>query len=86
MPRDRYAAARLRTPGEVKAALADHDLRNEDICSFKPKNALSLVRATVARRRGKITDEAIPAMTGFALEPDGKPLVTYLGHARPRGR
>lgn len=84
MPPGRYTAARLRPPEEVAAVLAAHGLRNEDVCSFKPKNVLDLVRATVARRRGKIDDEAIPGMTDFVLEPDGKPIVTYLGHARPR--
>ncbi|MEV5569720.1 methyltransferase domain-containing protein [Spirillospora sp. NPDC052269] len=83
MPPDRYSAARLRTPGEVAATLAAHGLRNEDVCSFKPKNVLDLVRATMARRAGRIDDEAIPGMTDFVLEPDGKPIVTYLGHARP---
>lgn len=86
MPRGRYTAARLRTPEEVAAALAAHGLRNEDVCSFKPANVLDLVRATVARRKGRIADEAIPGMTGFVLEPDGKPIVTYLGHARPDRR
>ncbi|MGI5330915.1 class I SAM-dependent methyltransferase, partial [Actinomadura nitritigenes] len=76
MPRGRYAAARLRTPAEVAAALAAHGLRNEDVCPFKPANVLDLVRATVARRKGRIADEAIPGMTGFVLEPDGKPIVT----------
>ncbi|WP_232028488.1 class I SAM-dependent methyltransferase [Streptomyces lincolnensis] len=82
MPRHRYAAARLRTPGEVEAALAANGLRHEGVCSFKPESVLGLVRAVIARRSGKITDAAIPAMTGFVLEPDGKPVVTYLGHAR----
>ncbi|WP_344274560.1 class I SAM-dependent methyltransferase [Actinomadura napierensis] len=84
MPRDRYTAVRLRTPEEVRAALAAHGLRNEDVCSFKPKSVLGLVRAIIARRSGKITDEAVPAMTGFVLEPGGRPVVTYLGCARPR--
>jgi 2-polyprenyl-6-hydroxyphenyl methylase / 3-demethylubiquinone-9 3-methyltransferase len=84
MPRGRYTAARLRTPEEVAATLAAHGLRNEDVCSFKPANVLDLVRATVARRKGTIDDEAIPGMTGFVLEPEGKPIVTYLGHARKR--
>ncbi|MEU9016829.1 methyltransferase domain-containing protein [Actinomadura sp. NPDC048394] len=82
MPRGRYSAARLRPPEEVAATLAAHGLRNEDVCSFKPANVLDLVRATVARRKGRIDDEAIPGMTRFVLEPDGKPIVTYLGHAR----
>ncbi|RFU40224.1 methyltransferase domain-containing protein [Actinomadura logoneensis] len=84
MPRGRYTAARLRTPQEVAAAFAAHGLQNEDVCSFKPANVLDLVRAVVARRKGRIDDEAIPAMTGFVLEPNGKPIVTYLGHALAR--
>jgi len=82
MPHGRYTAARLRTPEEVTAVLAAHGLRNEDVCSFKPKNVLDLVRASVARRQGKIGDEAMPGMTSFVLEPEGKPIVTYLGYAR----
>jgi 2-polyprenyl-6-hydroxyphenyl methylase/3-demethylubiquinone-9 3-methyltransferase len=82
MPPGRYAAARLRTPAEVTELLERHGLRNEDICGFKPKNARSLIRATLARRRGEIGDEDIPAMVGFVLVPDGRPLVTYLGYAR----
>ncbi|MEV4256049.1 methyltransferase domain-containing protein [Spirillospora sp. NPDC049652] len=85
MPPGRYSAARLRPPEEIAAVLAAHGLRNEDVCSFKPSNVLDLVRATVARRKGKIDDEAIPGMTGFVLEPDGKPIVTYLGYARAQG-
>ncbi|MGW6530274.1 class I SAM-dependent methyltransferase [Streptomyces venezuelae] len=84
MPGDRYTNDRFRTPQEIAAALAAHGLRNEDICSFKPKSVVGLVRATIARRGGKITDEAIPRMTDFVLEPEGKPVVTYLGHARPQ--
>ncbi|MFB4314176.1 class I SAM-dependent methyltransferase [Actinomadura sp. 21ATH] len=83
MPRGRYTAARLRTPAEVAAALAAHGLRNEDVCSFKPANVLDLVRATAALRKGEIGDEAVPALAGFVLEPEGKPIVTYLGYARP---
>ncbi|MFI9170247.1 class I SAM-dependent methyltransferase [Streptomyces lincolnensis] len=82
MPRRRYAAARLRTPDEVEAALAANGLRGEGVCSFKPRSVLGLVRAVVARRSGRITDAAIPTMTDFVLEPDGSPVVTYLGHAR----
>lgn len=58
-------------------------LRGEGVCSFKPRSVLGLVRAVVARRSG-ITDAAIPTMTDFVLEPDGRPVVTYLGHARRR--
>ncbi|WP_242910789.1 methyltransferase domain-containing protein [Actinomadura terrae] len=84
MPRGRYTAARLRTPAEVASALAAHGLANEDICPFKPKNVLDLVKATIARRRGKVDDRAVKEMTDFVLEPKGKPLVTYLGHARTK--
>ncbi|MBT2207122.1 methyltransferase domain-containing protein [Actinomadura sp. NEAU-AAG7] len=84
MPRGRYTAARLRTPAEVASALAAHGLKNEDVCSFKPTNVLDLVKATVARRSGKIDDRAVKEMTSFILEPEGKPLVTYLGHARTK--
>lgn len=82
MPPGRYAAARLRTPAELTAALRRHGLRNEDICDFKPRDPRGLVRATMARRSGRITDEQIPPIVDFVLAPDARPLVTYLGHAR----
>ena len=84
MPPGRYAAARLRTPAELTAALSRHGLRNEDICGFKPKDPRSLVKATLARRRGQITDEEIPPIVDFVLVPRGRPMVTYLGYARKR--
>ncbi|MET7935585.1 methyltransferase domain-containing protein [Streptomyces sp. NPDC005322] len=82
MPAGRYAAARLRTPAELAAALDRQGLRHEDTCAFKPKDPRSLVKATMARRRGRIGDEQIPPVVGFVLAPDAKPQVTYLGYAR----
>ncbi|WP_063733022.1 methyltransferase domain-containing protein [Streptomyces sp. RTd22] len=81
MPSGRYSAARLRTPAELTAALDRHGLRNEDICDFRPRDPRGLVRAAVARRRGRITDEQIPPLAGFVLAPDARPRVTYLGYA-----
>jgi 2-polyprenyl-6-hydroxyphenyl methylase/3-demethylubiquinone-9 3-methyltransferase len=85
MPPGRYAAARLRTPAEMAALLDRHGLRSQDICGFKPANARSLVTATLARRRGRITDEQIPPIVGFVLAPHSRPVVTYLGYARKTG-
>ncbi|MGY0056413.1 class I SAM-dependent methyltransferase [Streptomyces sp. LZ34] len=82
MPPGRYAAARLRTPAELTEALRRHGLRNEDICDFKPRDPRGLVKATMARRRGRITDEEIPPIVDFVLAPDARPQVTYLGYAR----
>ncbi|MET8009266.1 hypothetical protein ABZU86_09645 [Streptomyces sp. NPDC005271] len=82
MPAGRYAAARLRTPAELAAALDRQGLRHEDTCAFKPKDPRSLVKATMARRRGRIGDEQIPPVVRFVLAPDAKPQVTYLGYAR----
>jgi 2-polyprenyl-6-hydroxyphenyl methylase/3-demethylubiquinone-9 3-methyltransferase len=84
MPPGRYAAARLRTPAELAEVLDRHGLHNENICGFKPKNPLNLVKATLARRRGQIADEDIPPIVDFVLTPDGRPVVTYLGYARKR--
>ncbi|MFF7651344.1 methyltransferase domain-containing protein [Streptomyces sp. NPDC007983] len=81
MPAGRYTAARLRTPAELTAALDRHGLRNEDIRDFRPRDPRGLLKATVARRRGRITDEQIPAMAGFVLAPGARPRVTYLGYA-----
>jgi 2-polyprenyl-6-hydroxyphenyl methylase/3-demethylubiquinone-9 3-methyltransferase len=82
VPPGRYAAARLRTPAELADVLDRHGLHNEDICGFKPKNPLNLIKATLARRSGRITDEDIPPIVDFVLTPDGRPVVTYLGYAR----
>lgn len=82
VPPGRYAADRLRTPDELAAVLDRHRLRNEDTCSFKPKHVRRLINATLARRRGRITDEQIPAIVDFVLAPKGRPVVTYLGYAR----
>jgi 2-polyprenyl-6-hydroxyphenyl methylase / 3-demethylubiquinone-9 3-methyltransferase len=85
MPPGRYAADRLRTPAELAAVLDRHRLRNEDTCSFKPKDVRNLITATLARRRGQISDEQIPAIVDFVLAPDSRPVVTYLGYARKLG-
>ncbi|MES4908788.1 MULTISPECIES: methyltransferase domain-containing protein [unclassified Streptomyces] len=82
MPPGRYAAARLRTPAELTEALRRHGLRNEDVCDFQPRDPRGLVKATMARRRGRITDEEIPPIVDFVLAPDARPQVTYLGYAR----
>ena len=82
MPPGRYTAERLRTPAEMTDALRRHGLRNEDICDFKPRDPRSLVKATMDRRRGRITDEEIPPIVDFVLAPDTRPQVTYLGYAR----
>jgi 2-polyprenyl-6-hydroxyphenyl methylase/3-demethylubiquinone-9 3-methyltransferase len=84
MPPGRYTAARLRTPDEVTAALARHGLRNQDIREFKPRNPLGLVRAILARRSGRITDEEIPPLVDFVLSRGARPQVTYLGYAVKR--
>ncbi|MGW2326040.1 methyltransferase domain-containing protein [Streptomyces sp. NPDC001700] len=84
MPPGRYSAARLRTPADMAAALDRHGLRNEDICDFRPRDPRGLIKATVARRRGRITDERIPPLAGFVLAPDARPRVTYLGYAVKR--
>jgi 2-polyprenyl-6-hydroxyphenyl methylase / 3-demethylubiquinone-9 3-methyltransferase len=82
MPRHRYSAARLRPPAELGALLAAHGLRNEQVCAFKPKDPRNLIKATIARRQGKITDDQLPPLVDMVLEPDGAPVVTYLGYAR----
>ncbi|MFV2171580.1 class I SAM-dependent methyltransferase [Actinomadura sp. LOL_016] len=84
MPPGRYASARLRRPAEVAAVLSRHGLRSADVCGFKPASAAGLVRTVLARRRGQIGDDGVASMAGFVLDPDGPPVVTYLGHARKR--
>lgn len=83
MPPGRYAAARLRPPGELVDVLAGHGLRTVDVRGFKPRTVSGLVAAVRQRRAGRITDDEIPALTDFVLEKPGVlPLVTYLGAAR----
>jgi 2-polyprenyl-6-hydroxyphenyl methylase / 3-demethylubiquinone-9 3-methyltransferase len=85
MPPGRYSAARLRTPAELAEALGRNGLHSEDVCGFKPKDPRRLLTATLARRRGQITDEEIPPIVDFTLTPEGAPLVTYLGYALAAG-
>lgn len=85
MPPGRYAAARLRPPAEVEAALAAHGLHSQDVCGFKPASIGRLVVAVLRRRRGRLTDDQVGPLAGFVLDPDGPPLVTYLGWARKPG-
>lgn len=81
MPRGRYAAHRLRRPAEVAEALDQAGLSAQDVSAFKPRDVRSLVRATRGRRRGTLTDEQLPELVDMVLEPEGSPMVTYLGHA-----
>lgn len=82
MPPGRYSAERLRPPQEMADALARAGLTSEDVCGFAPRSGRALVSSVLARRRGRITDEEIPALAGFELTPDHAPVVTYLGSAR----
>jgi 2-polyprenyl-6-hydroxyphenyl methylase/3-demethylubiquinone-9 3-methyltransferase len=82
MPPGRYRADRLRRPDSVVAALERAGLRSEDITGFKPTSILALVRAVLARRGGRLTDEDIPGAVEFVLDPGHQPVVTYLGSAR----
>jgi 2-polyprenyl-6-hydroxyphenyl methylase/3-demethylubiquinone-9 3-methyltransferase len=81
MPPGRYAAARLRPPAEVEAALAEHGLHARDVCGFKPASLGRLASAVLRRRRGQLTDDEVGPLTGFVLDPKGPPVVTYLGWA-----
>ena len=82
MPPGRYRAERLRPPQEVAEALARAGLTSEDVCGFAPRDGRALVSSVLARRRGRITDDEIPAVVGFELTPGHAPVVTYLGSAR----
>lgn len=81
MPAGRYAAARLRKPAELAAALGRHGLHSVDVCEFKPTDPRRLLTAVLARRRGQISDAEIPAIVGFELSPGRQVHVTYLGYA-----
>ncbi|WP_267959182.1 hypothetical protein [Streptomyces sp. NRRL S-1813] len=39
----------------------------------------------MARRSGRLTDDAIKAVVAWARAPEVRPLATYIGHAR-KGR
>ncbi|TWF82030.1 3-demethylubiquinone-9 3-methyltransferase [Pseudonocardia hierapolitana] len=82
VPPGRYSAERLRRPQEMADALARAGLTSEDVCGFAPRSPRALVSAVLARRRGRIGDDQIPGVVGFALAPDHTPVVTYLGFAR----
>lgn len=84
MPPGRYAGSRLRRPREVSELLAANGLAGEDVCAFQPRSALALIKAVLARRRGRITEDQISGMVDFTLTPGHHPLVTYLGVARKR--
>ncbi|ATL32990.1 class I SAM-dependent methyltransferase [Streptomyces formicae] len=81
MPRGRYAAHRLRRPAELAEALDRAGLAARDVSAFKPRDVRSLVRATRGRRRGTVTDEQLPGLVDMVREPEGSPVVTYLGYA-----
>jgi 2-polyprenyl-6-hydroxyphenyl methylase/3-demethylubiquinone-9 3-methyltransferase len=81
MPRGRYAAHRLRRPVELAESLDRAGLSAKDVSGFKPRNVRSLVRATRGRRRGTLTDDQLPELVDMVLEPEGSPVVTYLGYA-----
>ncbi len=85
MPPGRYAVSRLRPPAEVDAALAAHGLHGEEVCSFKPASIGRLVLAVLRRRRGRLTDDEVGPLTGFVLDPNGTPIVTYVGWASKPG-
>ncbi|MFC8225202.1 methyltransferase domain-containing protein [Streptomyces sp. NPDC057287] len=81
MPHGRYAAHRLRRPAELAEALDRAGLSARGLAAFKPRDVRSLMRATRGRRRGTLTDEQLPALVDMVLEPEGRPMVTYLGYA-----
>lgn len=81
MPRGRYAAHRLRRPAELAESLNRAGLSEKDVSAFKPRDVRSLVRATRGRRRGTLTDDQLPELVDMVLEPEGSPVVTYLGYA-----
>ncbi|MEV0644504.1 class I SAM-dependent methyltransferase [Phytomonospora sp. NPDC050363] len=81
MPPGRYSASRLRPPAELSAAMERNGLRNRDVCGFKPSDPRNLLKAVLARRKGRITDAEIPPLVDFVLDPKGSPVVTYLGYA-----
>ncbi|MFI6376073.1 class I SAM-dependent methyltransferase [Streptomyces sp. NPDC050546] len=81
MPRGRYAAHRLRRPAELAESLDRAGLAARDVSAFKPRDARRLMRATRGRRRGTLTDDQLPELVDMVLEPEGSPVVTYLGYA-----
>ena len=82
MPPGRYRAERLRPPAEVAAALSRAGLSSDDVTGFKPRSIGALVGAVLARRGGRIGDDDLPSAVEFVLDPDHRPVVTYLGSAR----
>lgn len=78
VPPGRYARSRLRRPGDLRAAAARAGLPVRDVVGFEPRSPISLVRALLARRALRITDEEIAPRAGFVLaRHSGEPPVTY---------
>ncbi|OKK21765.1 3-demethylubiquinone-9 3-methyltransferase [Streptomyces sp. CB00455] len=80
MPHGRYAARRLRRPTELAEALERAGLSAKDVSAFKPRDVRDLVRAIRGRRRGTVTDGQLPGLVDMVIEPEGSPVVTYLGY------
>ncbi|WP_369214182.1 class I SAM-dependent methyltransferase [Streptomyces flavofungini] len=85
MPPGRYATRRLRRPAELAEALARAGLCARDVSAFRPRSVRGLVRATRGRRRGTLTDDQLTRLVDMVLEPQGRSVVTYLGHAVREG-
>lgn len=81
MPTGRYSAQRLRTPTELRTALFLQGLRLVEICDFAPENPIALVRAIRMCKKALVSDRDIGRYVNFALKPDTRPPVTYLGYA-----
>ncbi|MEY9988641.1 hypothetical protein ABIE67_000673 [Streptomyces sp. V4I8] len=66
---------------ELAESLDRAGLSAKDASAFKPRDVRGLVRATRGRRRGTLTDDQLPELVDMVLEPESRPLVTYLGYA-----
>lgn len=85
MPPGRYAAARLRDPGDLAATCASVGIDITEIIGFEPASPLALVMSVFDRRAGRINDADLPEAAGFRLSASGHaPVVTYFAVGRRR--
>lgn len=85
MPAGRYSAARLRNPRALTQACRRVGIEVNDIVGFEPASVISLVRAVLDRRAGRLADDDLAQAVDFHLsDAEHAPVVTYFAVATKR--